>query len=111
MCGFMPVETYAKAYYRDKIMRTIVESGISIYVYGDGWENFDLCERENFHREMGNTYLVLKAVVNAKISLNIMPWFKAGFQEKIATAMLSGTVALTDNSDYIDNNFILKNSR
>ena len=102
----MVVDAYARVYYRDKIIRTIVESGISVHVFGAGWENFDLSDRENFHLEIGNAYLAQKAVANAKISLNIMPWFKAGFQERIASAMLSSTVALTDGSEYIDNNFV-----
>ena len=34
-----------------------------------------------------------------------MPWFKAGFQERIATAMLSGAVAVTDSSSYIEQHF------
>lgn len=42
---------------------------------------------------------------DVKISLNIMPWFKDGFQERIAAAMLSGTVSVTDESIYIRENF------
>lgn len=103
---FMAVDGFARVYYRDKIIRTIVEAGIDIHVYGNGWENFDLSDRENFHIEIGNAYLAQKAVANAKISLNVMPWFKSGFQERIASAMLSGTVALTDTSEYIDNHFV-----
>ena len=37
--------------------------------------------------------------------MNTQPWFKGGFQERIASAMLSGTVAVTDDSLYIDENF------
>ena len=106
VCGFMPVDAYARVYFRDKILRAIVEAGIHVYIYGNGWENFDLCHRPNFHMEMGDAYLAQKAVANAKISLNVMPWFKAGFQERIASAMLFGTIALTDSSEYIDNTFV-----
>jgi spore maturation protein CgeB len=35
-----------------------------------------------------------------------MPWFRAGFQERIASAMLCGAVSLTDTSDYIEENFL-----
>ena len=34
-----------------------------------------------------------------------MPGFKAGFQERIAAAMLSGAVVVTDISDYLKENF------
>lgn len=103
---FSYTDWYAKFYYRDKLLRTLLRSGLSIHVFGNGWEDFDGEERQNLIIEKGNYYVAQKAVANAKIALNIMPWFKAGFQERIATAMFSGTVAVTDNSKYITENFI-----
>lgn len=103
---FMFIDTYARNYYRDKVIRTLVENDIPVHVYGNGWEKFESehC-KDNLIIEKGNSYIARKAVANAKVSLNVMPWFKAGFQERIATAMLSGTIAVTDESIYIGNNF------
>lgn len=103
--SFRGVERYARQYYRDKIIRTLVENGIKVHVFGNGWERFESEYAQNLIIEKGNFYVAQKAVANAKISLNVMPWFKAGFQERIATAMLSGTVALTEESIYINENF------
>lgn len=105
MDGFMLVDAYVRNYYRDKMIRKLVESGLQVHVFGRGWEEFDGSGKENLRIEKGNDYVARKAVADAKISINIMPWFKEGFQERIAAAMLSGTVALTDESKYIQENF------
>ena len=99
------VDKYIRAYYREKVMQTIVEAGIRIHVFGTGWEQCEFSKRENFIQCEGYGSASLKAIANAKISLNVMPWFKGGFQERIATAMLSDTIALTDHSEYLDKNF------
>lgn len=99
------VDGYARNYFRDKVIRILIENGIKVHVFGNGWEKFESRFLNNLVIEKGNSYVARKAVANAKISLNIMPWFKAGFQERIATAMLSGTVAVTDESQYINENF------
>lgn len=105
MNGFCEVDAYARSYYRDKMIRTLVEHGLQVHVFGNGWENFEGKGKENLIIEKGNFYVARKAVADAKISINIMPWFKDGFQERIAAAMLSGTVAVTDESMYIQENF------
>lgn len=102
---FQQVGEYVRLYFRDKIIRQIITNGIKIHIFGEGWEEFESEYANNLIVESGNWYIAQKAVANAKISLNVMPWFKAGFQERIATAMLSGAVALTDSSKYIDENF------
>lgn len=102
---FIFVDRFARNYYRDKIVRILIENGIKVHVFGNGWENFESNYLENLVIEKGDFYIARKAVANAKISLNLMPWFKSGFQERIATAMLSGTISVTDKSTYIEENF------
>ena len=38
----------------------------------------------------------------AKITLNVMPWFKNGAHDRVFNAMLNGSVSLTDGSVYLD---------
>lgn len=102
---YRDIDQYARVYYRDQMIRILVRSGVRIHVYGNGWDEFEGEGKENLLVEKGDAKVALKAVANAKISLNIMPWFKAGFQERIATAMLSGAVAVTDSSSYIEQHF------
>lgn len=102
---FLCVDFYARFYYRDKVIRTLLAAGLRIDVFGNGWEDFQSENKGNLIIHKGGSYAASKALANAKISLNIMPWFKDGFQERIAAAMLSHTVSLTDESKYILENF------
>lgn len=102
---FLGIDWYARFYYRDKVIRTLLDAGLKVDVFGNGWENFESENKENLVIHQGGSYAAAKALTNAKIALNIMPWFKDGFQERIASAMLSGTVAVTDESRYILDNF------
>ena len=102
---FLVIDFYARSYYRDRVIRTLLDAGIKIDVFGNGWDNFNAEHKENLIWHEGGSYAASKALANAKIALNIMPWFKDAFQERIASAMLSGTVAVTDESKYILENF------
>jgi len=102
---FMAGGFYARFYYRDKLIRTLLSAGIEVHVFGDGWEAFQSEHKGNLRIHKGGAYAASKALANAKIALNIMPWFKDGFQERIASAMLSKAIAVTDESQYILDNF------
>lgn len=102
---FGQVDFYARFYYRDKVIRTLIDSGLKIHIFGQGWENFHAEHKENLIIHEGGAYAAEKALANAKISLNIMPWFKDAFQERIAAAMLNGAAAVTDESKFIAENF------
>lgn len=102
---FYFVDFYGRFSYRDKVIRTLVDAGLPVHVFGNGWENFHPEHRENLIVCAGGSYAAQKALANAKIALNIMPWFKDGFQERIASAMQSGVVAVTDESKYILEHF------
>ncbi len=105
LTSILGADQYARDYYRDKVIRALLANGLSIHVYGSGWDEFEGDYEGKLIIEKGSSYVARKAVADAKISLNLMPWFKSGFQERIATAMLSGTVAVTDESRYIVENF------
>ena len=46
-----------------------------------------------------------EAIADAKISLNVMPWFKDGAHDRVFTAMLQHTLSLTDDSRYLREKF------
>lgn len=102
---FKNIETYVRRYYRDCIMRTLLKAGIHVCVYGSGWEKLECEGRENLTVLPGGIEVAKRALGNTKIALNIMPGFKAGFQERIADAMLGGAVSVTDTSSYIEEEF------
>ena len=41
-------------------------------------------------------------MADARIVLNVMPWFKSGVHDRVYSAMLNQSVCLTDGSEYVD---------
>jgi glycosyltransferase involved in cell wall biosynthesis len=99
------IESYVRQVNRDKIIRTLLKAGVEVSVFGDGWENLSCEGIEHLHILDGGTEAARRALGRTKIALNIMPGFKAGFQERIAAAMQSGAVVVTDTSDYLKEEF------
>lgn len=100
---FHMVDRYVRSYFRDKVLRTIVEAGIVIDVYGDGWDKLKGVHEECLRiHEKVDFKESLEIVGNSKISLNVMPWFKDGSHDRVFSAMLSGAVCLTDVSGYLE---------
>ena len=94
------VETNLSSMYRLEIIRALVESGITVTVYGNGWEaiygnpHFDCHAPVSF--EEG-----LALMEDSQIVLNQMSWFKDGGSERIFNAMLQKAVCVTDDSLYL----------
>lgn len=103
LAEFRVVDKYIRAYFRDKVIRTLAEAGVTIDVYGDGWENMQLQNNSSL-KVHGRVDFEesLEITGDTKISLNIMPWFKAGSHDRVFTAMLCGSVCLTDSSIYLE---------
>ena len=93
-------------YYREKVIKTILESGLSVHVYGDSWKHSPLAKNENLicHPQVSLAES-LEVWERSKISLNIMSWHKGGFTERIANMLLAGTLAVSDKSDYLTEHF------
>ena len=97
---------YLKAYYREEVIRYLIETNIGLHIFGTGWE--ELKDEANgtvtLHEPV--PYEKTSEIYNdSKIVLNIMPLFKNGSHDRIPSAMLSGSVVLTDHSKYIDEVF------
>ena len=93
-------------YYRDRVLREILKSGIRLDVFGDSWENCPLREYPNLVCHPNVT--VEESLVvwqQSKLSLNIMSWHKDGFTERMANIMLAGAVLVTDHTTYLDGNY------
>lgn len=103
IAGMVFIDICVRSYFRGKIIRDLAESGVRIHVFGANWEQLSCKRPENIistGREVDSRTCV-EAVRNAKISLNIMPWFKDGAHDRVFTAMLQETVSLTDDSRYL----------
>lgn len=102
---FPLVDKYVRAYFRDKIIRQIVQNDLVIHVTGNGWDDFESEYKDHIIIENNDWYTARKMIANAKISLNVMPWFKGGLHDRILTSLLSGAVLLTDSNEYIEEEF------
>lgn len=96
----------AMFYYREQIIKTILDAGIELHVFSDAWHDspFKDCKNLIIHPFV-DFKTGLSIMSQSKISLNIMSWHKKGMTERIANAMLNHSVCLTDHSAYLDQHF------
>jgi glycosyltransferase involved in cell wall biosynthesis len=96
------VDTNLSAMYRVEILRVLVENGVTVTVYGNGWENTELYGNPHFLCHPPVSFEEGLALMGkSKIVLNQMAWFKDGASERIFNAMLQGAVSVTDDSIYL----------
>ncbi len=100
------VDLYVVSYYREKTVRAVAESGISVTIYGAGWGDCEWIGRKNV--SYGGKIPaedVVKKMRDAKIVLSTMTWFKDGTHDRVFNGMLQGAVAVTDTSLYMKEEF------
>lgn len=94
-------------YYREKVIRTLLDGGIEIHVYGSSWEASPFATHPclTIHPAVTGDDS-LKVMEESYISLNIMAWHKDGFTERIANSMLNGSVVVSDKSTQLTELFV-----
>jgi glycosyltransferase involved in cell wall biosynthesis len=103
---FKRMDSIIRARYREMVVTTLLEAGIAVHVVGDGWEQLKEMYPQQLTIHSKVSYRESVSLIgNAKISLNVMPWFKRGFHDRIGTAMLAGCVCVTDKSEYITEHY------
>lgn len=97
----------AMTYYREKIIRVLLDSGIQIHVYGDTWKDapFASCRNLICHPTV-SPQEGLETMEHSRISLNIMSWHKDGLTERILNAMLCRSAVISDRSGILENIFV-----
>ena len=104
---YMSVAIDVMGYFRQRMVRILVESGVNVTVYGGRWDQeTDLMANPFFHY-MGTTTAenCIRQMHHSKIVLNCMPWFKKGSHDRIPNAMMAGAVSVTDPSEYLKEHF------
>ena len=97
------LDLYARSYVRGKAVQVLVDGGIKVAVFGGGWEELECAHPENLILGKGvNSITCLKMISLAKMSLNVMPWFKDGAHDRIFNTLLNGALLITDSSIYLD---------
>ena len=96
------LDLYVRSYVRGKAVQVLVDAGLKVEVYGDGWDELDCAHPENIIDGQGvNSETCLKKISEAKISLNVMPWFKDGAHDRVFNTLLNGALLLSDDSIYL----------
>ena len=92
--------------FRGKTIQTLADADIPVRCIGAGWETLAIKNKSRLtHTEYSDTQVCLKAISEAKLSLNVMPWFKRGAHDRIYSSMLNGAVCITDKSRYLTERF------
>ncbi len=96
------IDIYIRNYWRGEVVKTLVDAGIHVDVFGDGWDKLDCEKPEYMHIHPQTTSVVcLQEIRKGKVSLNVMPWFKDGAHDRVFNSILNGTVCVTDKSKYL----------
>ncbi|SFB16257.1 Glycosyl transferases group 1 [Acetitomaculum ruminis DSM 5522] len=103
------IDLYVRYYSREMVVKSLVDKGIRVNVFGNGWNKLKCNHPENLidHGNLDSRGC-LEVISNGKISLNIMPWFKEGAHDRIFNSMLNKAVCLTDSSYYLKD-FLVNN--
>ena len=107
MRSLTSINWMVRMYYRGKVVQTLVEAGLPVHVVGKGWENHPCAGANNLHILHGRIDLAdtFDYMRDARINLNVMPWFKEGTHDRIFNTMLRHSVCLTDSSTWIDGHY------
>lgn len=93
-------------YYREKIIKTLLEAGIEIHVYSDSWQKSPFAGHPCLHCHPAvNIKESLHAIQLSRISLNIMSWHKDGLTERVLNSMLCKSAVLSDRSSILEEIF------
>lgn len=99
-CGY--IERVVSSKIREKCLKTIAKSGISLVLFGNGWEQCEWVTLPNVqYGGMITPEAVLEKMEDAKIVLNTLPWFKDGTHERVFNGMLRGSVVVSESSKYL----------
>lgn len=96
------IDLYVRFYFRGEVVKALVDSGLQVHILGKGWELLKCEHPENLLREgQVDSAACLRGISKAKISLNVMPWFKDGAHDRIFNSMLNKGMCLSDDSIYL----------
>ncbi|SFB94292.1 glycosyltransferase family protein [Butyrivibrio sp. YAB3001] len=93
--------------YREEIIKTLIDNGITVDVFGDSWRNSPFVD---------NSYLRIHPSLeasgvdeiydNSKMSLNVMTWHKDAITERVLDTMMAGCIAVSDQTPALREAFI-----
>jgi hypothetical protein len=104
---FIPVDRYIRAHYRNEYIEAACRSTGTVFIYGNDWEKSQFTEYPNCKICSNDVTLKkgFKYMADSKIIINIMPWSRIGFHDRIVNIIKAGAICLTNTNQVIDNVF------
>ena len=100
------IDSYVTSFFREMTIKTLVENGIRVTLYGAGWEVCEWLSNPNLdYRGVVPAEEIPKLMADAKIVLNTMTWFKEGSHDRVFNGMLAGAAVVSDTSGYMMREF------
>lgn len=101
------VDWAIRMYERGRVVEVLADAGMELHLLGRGWENHSSAGYPNVHRIDDRIPYAgtLPYMANARINLNVFPWFKSGTHDRIFNTLLQHSVPLTDSSRWVTENF------
>ncbi len=96
---FYLADTYIRCLNRKKLVESLDKSDYNFHLFGGLWEELDL-KHAKIHREIPFN-LTFTVFAKSKITVNIMPNFKAGSHDRVFSGQLNGAVSLTDSTELL----------
>lgn len=102
------VSTYITGYFREQVVLSLAKKKVPMTLIGHGWDKAksiapytQLTIRPPV--DFGQTFA---SMAQAKMVLNVMPWFKQGMHDRIYSTMANGAVSLSDESGYFTDRYL-----
>ena len=95
------LDNYIRSERRRMMIEMVISAGYEIHVFGRGWDQFksDNVDRLIIHDPVD--YMEsLDVMADSKIVLNNMPLFTDGSHDRVFSALASGSICMTDSSEY-----------
>ena len=100
---FYLADAYVRCLNRKKLVEALDKCEHELHLFGALWEELPL-KHATIHRELPFN-LTFTVFTKAKISVNIMPNFKAGSHDRVFSSQLNGAVTLTDPTTMLLNEY------
>lgn len=99
------VQNYLRAYSRIYLLIKLIESGLTITICGNDWDDFAKKYKNINYIGALDIEENLDLINRAKVLINSSPTLRNGSHERVFTGMLNNTVLFSDRSRYYDEFF------
>jgi glycosyltransferase involved in cell wall biosynthesis len=97
------IDLYIRNEVRGKAVAALAEAGLPVTVIGKGWEKLPALRKDSLKiLPMTDSAGVLRALCEARVALNVNPYFKDGAHDRVFNSVLNGAAVLSDSSLYLN---------